>query len=181
MKKKSNNPIESHYTFNWDKLNYSDKGRKNLGSTTPVMVLRMLEYSLRHVLYEEFGSEKTDSIFREAGYLTGKEYAKNKLPLDSDSSKFLSSFVEDMLELKIGIVRVELADFSKGEFTIAIYEDMDCSGLPASNEVVCCYTEGLLSGVMESYLNRPIEFKEIDCWASGERVCRFKGEVNDDK
>ena len=59
------------------------------------------------------------------------------------------------------------------EFTLAVAEDLDCSGLPFTDEVVCKYDEGFIAGIMETYTGRPFIAKEIDCWASGGRVCRF--------
>ena len=41
-----------------DYLNFSEEGRCNLGSEIPVMVYRLLEYSLKEQLEEEFGAEK---------------------------------------------------------------------------------------------------------------------------
>jgi predicted hydrocarbon binding protein len=58
-------------------------------------------------------------------------------------------------------------------FTLTVEEDLDCSGLPMTEEVVCQYDEGFIAGIMETYTGRPFQAKEIDCWASGDRVCRF--------
>lgn len=53
-------------------------------------------------------------------------------------------------------------------------EDLDCSGLPTSGETVCEYDEGFLAGVLGEYTGRTFTAREIDCWAGGERTCRFK-------
>ena len=58
-------------------------------------------------------------------------------------------------------------------FTLTVEEDLDCSGLPLTDEVVCQYDEGFIAGIMETYTGQPFHVKEIDCWASGDRVCRF--------
>ncbi|MGN1038626.1 MAG: 4-vinyl reductase, partial [Mailhella sp.] len=70
---------ETHYLFRWDKLGDIAVGRQNLGQLVPVQIYRMLEYSLNHVLFEEFGPEKCDEIFRKAGHLAGMEYDRNVL------------------------------------------------------------------------------------------------------
>jgi hypothetical protein len=68
------------------------------------------------------------------------------------------------------------------QFTLTVAEDLDCSGLPFTDEVVCHYDEGFIAGVLEAYTGKPFEAKEIDCWASGDRVCRFDvKEVKTDK
>ena len=75
---------ESHYRFSWDKLGDIEKGRKHLGESMPVLVYRLLEYSMNDVLFKNFGKDKADDIFRQAGFLAGSEFAKHVLPLDAD-------------------------------------------------------------------------------------------------
>lgn len=171
---------QSHYLFSWGKLGDIKAGREHLGDEMPVVVYRMLEYSLNNILFNHFGSEKADELLREAGKLAGSEYAKNVLPLDADEPDFVSALTESISELKIGILRVEKGDFEHGTFTIAVHEDIDCSGLPVSDELVCCYDEGFISGILETYIKKPIDVKEVECWANGSRVCRFEGKVKND-
>ena len=116
--------LESHYQFEWDKLGNIKKGREHLGEEMPVLVYRLLEYSMNDVLFKNFGIEKTDEIFRQAGYL---------------------------------------------------------AGLPPTGEVVCKYDEGFFAGILEAYTKKPFKVREVDCWSSGSRVCRFKGTVDDDR
>lgn len=166
---------ESHYIFSWEKLGDIKKGRGNLGEEMPVLVYRLLEYSMNNVLFENFGMEKTNDLFRQAGFLAGSEFAKNVLPLDADESTFVSALAEAMEKYKIGILRMEEADFEKGEFIITVHEDLDCSGLPSTGEIVCNFDEGFIAGILEAYAHKPFKVREIECWASGNRVCRFKG------
>ena len=72
----------------------------------PVLVYRLLEYSMNDVLFKNFGIEKTDEIFRQAGYLAKCEFAKNALPLDIDET-FISTLVQTLETLKVGILRLE--------------------------------------------------------------------------
>jgi len=81
---------------------------------------------------------------------------------------------EKLLSLKIGIVRVEKSDLEKMAFTLTMAEDLDCSGLPPADETVCEYDEGFIAGVFGAYAGREFDAREVDCWASGERICRFK-------
>ena len=145
---------ESHYQFEWDKLGNIKKGREHLGEEMPVLVYRLLEYSMNDVLFKN---------------------------LDADESTFVSTLVQTLETLKVGILRMEEADFEKGEFVITVHEDLDCSGLPSTGEVVCKYDEGFLAGILEAYTKKPFKVREVDCWSSGSRVCRFKGTVDDDR
>jgi predicted hydrocarbon binding protein len=81
---------------------------------------------------------------------------------------------EKLLSLKIGVMRVEKSDLEKMEFILTVDEDLDCSGLPLADETVCEYDEGFIAGVLEAYTGREFDAREIDCWASGERTCRFR-------
>lgn len=150
---------ESHYQFEWKKLGNIKNGREHLGEEMPVLVYRLLEYSMNDVLFKNFGIEKTDEIFRQAGYLAGTEFAKNALPLDVDESTFVSTLAQTLETLKVGILRMEEADFEKGEFVITVHEDLDCSGLPSTGEVVCKYDEGFFSRNFRSLCEKAIQSK----------------------
>ena len=102
------------------------------------------------------------------------------MPLDADESTFVSMLAQTLETLKVGILRMEEADFEKGEFVITIHEDLDCSGLPPTGEVVCNYDEGFISGILSVYTDKPYEAIEVDCWATGDRVCRFHANVIED-
>lgn len=58
-------------------LSYSEGGRDNLGNTIPVMVYRMLEYSLKPELVNRLGKEEQVEIFRSAGRMAGEYFAKH--------------------------------------------------------------------------------------------------------
>ena len=62
---------------------------------------------MNDVLFKNFGIEKTDEIFKQASYLTECEFAKNALPLDIDESTFISTLVQTLETLKVGILRLE--------------------------------------------------------------------------
>lgn len=51
--------------------------------------------------------KKTDEIFKQASYLIECEFAKNALPLDVDESTFISTLVQALETLKVGILRLE--------------------------------------------------------------------------
>ena len=55
-------------------LQYDENSRSNLGETLPVLVYRMLEYSIKEELIAQFGKEKQIDIFREAGQRSGEYF-----------------------------------------------------------------------------------------------------------
>lgn len=164
----------SHHLFSWDKLGNIKEGRGDLGEEAPVIVYRLLEYCMNHVLAQEYGIEQANELFRKAGYLAGSEFAKNLLNLESDLDHFVSQLQQVLKDLKIGILRIENVNETDGTIILTVAQDLDCSGLTPTNEVVCNYDEGFLAGILGTYTNKPYIVREIDCWASGDRVCRFR-------
>jgi len=148
-------------------------GRPNMGGEMPVIVYRLLEMAMHATLAEEYGQEKADDLLRRAGRMAGDYLAKNYLDKSLPFEEFISQWQALLSDLKVGILRIERSNLEEGKLQLSVYEDLDCSGLPATDEQVCVYDEGLISAVLGYYTGKPFEVKEIDCWASGERVCRF--------
>ena len=159
--------------FAWQDLGDLGKGRPNLGLNTPVLVYRLLQYTLRDVLITEVGVDKANDIFIKAGKLAGAQFCENLLNRKLGFNEFIAQLQKILREQAIGILRIEKADLENMTFTLTVEEDLDCSGLPFTDEVVCQYDEGFISGILEAYTGKPFYAKEIDCWASGDRVCRF--------
>jgi len=161
--------------FKWDSLGDIKHGRGDLGEEMPVIVYRLMQFTLIDALSNEMGLEKANEYFRKAGFLAGTEFAKNVLDLSLDFDGFVSHLQEALKRLKIGILRMEFFHPESGEIGLTVAEDLDCSGLPITNENVCVYDEGFISGILGAYTGKNYDVREIDCWASGDRVCRFKG------
>lgn len=160
--------------FRWNMLGDLRLGRPNLGTTTELAVYRLMQFTLRDVLICHVGVEKTDAIFFEAGMLSGREFHRNLLPKRGEFNEFFDDLQRVLKEMKMGILRVESADFDASRFVIAIAEDLDCSGLPVCDEEVCTYDEGFLTGLFREQTGEDFQVKEVDCWCSGDRVCRFE-------
>lgn len=165
---------KSHHIFSWDRLGNIKEGREDLGENVPVMIYRLMEYTMNHVLSAELGIEQADEMFRKAGYLAGCEFAKNLLNLDVELDTFVAQLQKMLKDLKVGILRIEEMKDDGDKIVLTVSQDLDCSGLESSNEVVCKYDEGFLSGILEAYTHKPYLVLEIDCWAHGSRVCRFR-------
>jgi uncharacterized protein len=161
------------YRFQWKDLGDIAVGRPNLGPSTSVTVYRLMQYTLRDVLIARYDSGTASEILKEAGKLAGKEFCKNILKPELEFRAFVADMQEKLKNLKIGVLRFEKSDLAKLDFVLTVAEDLDCSGLPVTDETVCEYDEGFISGVFEVYTKKEFAVKEIDCWASGERICRF--------
>jgi predicted hydrocarbon binding protein len=165
--------------FEWDDLGDPKKGRPNLGMRVPVLVYRLLQYTFRDVMMAELGVEKASEIVIKAGRLAGMQFCENVLNRELGFNEFISQLQSVLKEQAIGILRIEKADYQKMQFRLTIAEDLDCSGLPPTDEVICQYDEGFIAGIMEAYTGKPFLVKEIDCWASGERLCRFDARLRE--
>jgi len=165
----------SRKSFDWGGLGDVKHGRGALGEEMPVIVYRLMQFTILDALSSELGLEKANMFFRKAGYLAGTEFAENVLNLELDFDAFISHLQETLKTLKIGILRMEYFSPENGQIVLTVAEDLDCSGLPITNENVCVYDEGFISGILEAYTGKPYDVREIDCWATGARVCRFKG------
>jgi predicted hydrocarbon binding protein len=165
------------YAFSWDLLGDIELGRPNLGNTTRLEVYRLMQFCFRDVLEQRFGAEAADDVFYEAGKLAGAEFAAHLLGKPADLGDFVAELQRVLREMGIGILRVEKADADKGQFVVTVSEDLDCSGLPETGESICVYDEGFIAALLESYTGRRFVVKEVDCWCTGDRTCRFTAEV----
>ena len=162
-----------------DYLQFDEGSRGNLGEELPVIVYRLLEYSLKDELIERFGKETQIEIFRQAGRKAGEYFAKKLLDINQPLDQFVSQLQAKMQEMKIGVLRIEDVDEASGRIILTVAEDADCSGLPVLGETVCNYDEGFISGILSLYSGKSYTAVEVDCWATGDRVCRFRANVEE--
>lgn len=160
-------------------LTYDENTRGNLGNELPVLVYRLLEYSLKDELIQRYGKDTQIDIFRKAGRKAGEYFAEHMLNLDLPLDTFISELQKKLEELKIGVLRIEDVNEESGKIILTVSEDADCSGLPVLGEAVCNYDEGFISGILSVYSGKSYSAIEIDCWATGDRVCRFCAEITD--
>lgn len=160
-------------SFGTDLLKGIEIGRKNLGATVPVAFYRLLEHTMREAVTVRFGEAACVELFREAGRIAGRTFYEMYLAEAETPGALISKWQTAFSEFKLGIVRVESME-DNGDAVITVSEDLDCSGLPVIGGVVCHYDEGFIEGVMKSFSGKSYFATEVDCWAKGDRVCRFE-------
>jgi len=148
-------------------------GRPNLGDKTTVAAYRMMQYALKAVLEKDYGHKIANDVFRKSGKVAGINFCKKNVDINLSFSKFIARINELFFEYLIGVLRIEESDEEKMKFVITISEDLDCSGLPVLEVEVCDFDEGFFEGIFEYYTKDEFFAKEIDCWATGGRTCRF--------
>ena len=171
---------KKHEDFLWENLGNIKEGRGDLGEEMPVLVYRLMQFTMLDVLSKAYGLEQANKHFRKAGFLAGFEFAKHTLDLKADFNTFVANLQKALQDLKVGILRMEAFDPETGNIVLTVGQDLDCSGLPITHENVCIYDEGFISGILEAYTGKKYDVREVDCWANGDRVCRFCGDVRED-
>jgi len=167
------------YQFNWDTTIGADmeKARPSLGPGTRIEVYRLFQFTLRDILEQHYGADMADTLFREAGIMAGKAFFNKFLSGATDASSLAAKVQESFNALGIGIFRVESAAGDNSHFIFTVDEDLDCSGLPDTADVVCVYDEGFIKGILESFSGKGFDVREIDCWCTGARTCRFEAKA----
>lgn len=165
------------YEFSWNLLGDIQTGRPNLGPQTRLEVYRLMQFCFRDVLEKEFGTEKADEIFYQAGKLAGRAFYQHLIKPTNDLNDFVRQLQAILSEMGIGILRIEQADIERGNFMLTVSEDLDCSGLPELDYEICVYDEGFIAALMESFTGKRFRVKEVDCWCTGDRTCRFTAQV----
>ncbi len=168
---------EDENKFTWDSIGDVTDGRQNLGEEMPVFVYRLFQFTIKDELAKRFGNDQTIEVFRNAGDLAGREFAQKLLDLSLELNEFIAHLQKVLEESKIGVLRIEKFEPETGEAILTISEDLDCSGLPITGETVCNYDEGFIAGILKAYTKKNYVVTEIDCWATGSRVCRFEAKI----
>lgn len=160
------------YEFSWDLIGDIEDGRQNLGPQMDVDVYRLMQFTLRDIIEQRLGEEEADKVFYEAGKLAGREFYSHLIAPVETLEEFVGKTQSLLREKKIGILRVEKVEDE--EIILTIDEDLDCSGLPVMDYETCIYDEGFVSALFEGFTGESWDAKEVDCWCTGARTCRFR-------
>ncbi len=167
------------YQFSWSLVHPDTEQpyRPNLGMGTSLEVYRLFQFTLRDVLEQRYGTEAADTLFRDAGEMAGRAFFEHHFKEAKDVNDLANMIQETFRDLSIGIVRFEDVDLDTMTFTLTVDEDLDCSGLPDTEDQICVYDEGLIKGILEAFTGKKFTVREVDCWCTGERTCRFKANM----
>ena len=160
------------YTFFWDLLGVED-GRPNLGTKIDLESYRLMIFSMRDVLEDKFGRAATDEVLFAAGKLAGAEFYTHYIAPVAGLDEFISKTQQVLKEKKIGILKIEEDLLEQGKVLLTVDEDVECSGMPETDYETCIYDEGFISALFEQFTRKKWRAKEIDCWSTGARTCRF--------
>lgn len=165
------------FELTWENLGNIDEGRPTFGTNCPVVIYRLLQFSIRNIIESELGEGKGGEYLYKAGELTGRLIYQKFLADLKDPDELFAKLADLLYELKVCILRVEKSDPSKGEFTLTAQEDLDCSGVPEIGWPICQFDEGFVAGILSVFTGKPTVVNEVDCWATGERICRLEAKA----
>lgn len=165
--------IADNCHLKWDDLGDIEVGRPNLGPEMPVAIYRLLQYTFRAVVAARQGDQAAVEVLRDAGWIAGREFCRARLDKGLAPAAFVAALQSQLRDLRVGILRAEHIDLQTNTMTLTVSEDLDCSGLPITGHSVCEYDEGFIAGILYEYLGVDFKVEEIDCWATGDRTCRF--------
>ena len=165
------------FKFEWSHLGDINQGRPNLGATTNVAVYRLMQYTLRDAAIKNTDVQTADRIFFDAGHNAAASLYQNMIGQPKSLNDLVTKLQKVFEDLKIGVLRFEKSDLNNMQFTLTVDEDLDCSGLPIMDEAICTYDEGFIAGIFESFTGKKFDVKEVDCWCTGERTCRFEAKL----
>lgn len=165
---------ERKYQFTWDTIGSEMAlARPSLGPTTRIEVYRLFQFTMRDLIEQKYGTQAADDLFRDAGVMAGLAFYK-QFCTEAKNVNSLVKLIQDIFkDFGIGIFRVESFDEEKLECILTVDEDLDCSGLPDIDDVICIYDEGFIAGILQGYTGKTFDVREIDCWCTGARTCRF--------
>ncbi len=168
---------DTNTSFDWDSIGNIVNGRKDFGENMPVFLFRLFQFNLKNQLLKYHDADTVSEILRDSGRDAGVAFAKKLLNLELEPIDFLDNITKTFNECLIGEVRLESFDKTTGEITLAVSDDISCSGLPVTGEPVCKYDEGFLEGIFQLYSKKNYYVKEIDCWTTGAKICRFNAKI----
>lgn len=159
--------------FDLNLLGDINLGRIELGAEMPVSVYRLFQFTLREALDRIYGEGESLEIFRVAGEMAGRAYAKEYLDLSAPFDGFIAQLKQSLQDSKIGVLEVEKIDDVTNTMVITVRDDLDCSGTPNLAKTLCQYDEGFIAGLLYEYTKKEYIVREVDCWGTGADVCRF--------
>lgn len=86
--------------FDWAMLGDINGGRPNLGASMDVAVYRLMQFTLRDVIIQEFDVKTADQLFYKAGELAGRELFKAVIKQKTDFNSFVKSYRNFSLNLR---------------------------------------------------------------------------------
>jgi len=156
-------------------LGDSAKGRPTLGSTVSVELFRVFRlFGMMEGINSVIGDAST--LVYTCGKNAGSEFGGSILIRDGkeDIVKYLKAVSTFSEELGFGILSVLDIDLEKHFVLLELDECVTCSGIQNIGKKICHFESGFFAGVLEVFVGKVCEAKEIKCCADGDESCNFE-------
>jgi uncharacterized protein len=136
--------------------------RETLGPLAPVALFRLV----RLVAFEEILGRGASG----PAYIAGKRLGRS-LGLPN-----LESFLQLCADLKIGNIKVPKME--DDAMYIDVFECVTCAGMDTVGRKLCAFEGGLIAGVVEGVVKRPVTVSEVTCIGGlGHKSCGFDVQI----
>ncbi len=144
--------------FSWADLETSPPAAPTSAKTSPWPSTRLLQYTLRdHPDLRPRGAASRRTV-RQGRSLAGFHFCKNILDPALNPNEFLAALQQKLRSFPSESCALK-GRFRKATFTLTVAEELDCSGLPCSEETVCQYDEGFIAGRFRGLHGKPFTEK----------------------
>lgn len=162
-----------------------DTGRIWLDDKRMVLMHTRSIGALRQELIETLGLSVAKTLMMRTGYASGAQDAELAVKVRGRSSFADFFLVGPQLHALEGLVKVEPvridADAAGGKFFgeflwhDSAEDEIHIQSYGIGNEPACWMQIGYASGYTSVFMGRPILFREVECRATGQEVCRIIG------
>lgn len=164
------------YEFRWKLLGGDDS--QDSGRKVPLALYTLMRCALKDVLKGKYGKKAADEVFYTAGKLAGAEFYTRYLEPVSGLDEFINKAQELLKNEKIGVLKLKIEKelLKEGTVLLSVDEDItdaDLYGFGPMEPEICICDEGLITALFEHFTRKKWQAKEIDCWCTGARTCRF--------
>ena len=132
--------------------------RPQLGEDIPLTLYRILRViGMRKILGETSGATL---------YMMGKQVG------NMVGAKDLAEFEKKIMELKIGIPEIVVAD--EDHVIVKLYECITCAGFIYTGEMFCDMESGIIAGLLEGVFQKKAKSTQTKSWSVGFNFCEFE-------
>jgi hypothetical protein len=132
--------------------------RPQLGEDIPLTLYRILRViGMRKILGETSGATL---------YMMGKQVG------NMVGAKDLAEFEKKIMELKIGIPEIVVAD--EDHVIVKLYECITCAGFIYTGEMFCDMESGIIAGLLEGIFQKKAKSTQTKSWSVGFNFCEFE-------
>ena len=141
--------------------------RPKLGDQVPISVFRIFRQFTAMHGEDLIGERGIRTVFTHAGRELGLEVGKSLMTPELDD--YLERVFEYVSDAKIGVLSaVEVSD---ERIILRLDECITCAGMPNLGKKICHFEVGIVSGIVQAFVGKPVHGFESKCNVNGDDCC----------